>query len=409
MLGYAFSATFLLSGCFKEDINFAEGQANTETSLLVVRNLFKGSALTLNNENLDGAMHIKAIVVSDPSGNNLPANIIAIQNTWRNQTRGLLMEVADVSQYKFGDSLQVNLTNLQLLKEKGSLILKGANAATLNTLSTGNTLVSRPATIQALISKFEDFESTYIDITADLQVEPSNGTPLKGSKILVDAANTTINLFTQEEATFANQSVAPSATFRGVLFKDDSDVQLRLQSYAGMAFPSGRIYGGWPETFEGNVVKGGYAPAVVTFATGLWNLDQSLIGVTPGRDRIVSGKQAIRFQQNLTVPAFLQMNFDVPLGASKVTLWYGSYFTDRSCSFQLEYSQDQGQTWIKTGDVITDAHSTAVSLEAKQAIFLMNIQGPVRFRVNKLGLGSTSNVISNGRFGMDDVAIYRSF
>jgi len=103
------------------------------------------------------------------------------------------------------------------------------------------------------------------------------------------------------------------------------------------------------------------------------------------------------------------MNFDVPNGASKVTFWYGAYYTDRASSFKLEYSQDQGQTWMQVGEVISDAHSTAESLQAKQAVFMMNIQGPVRFRIYKLGLGTSNNTVNNGRLGVDDFSIFKSY
>ena len=43
-------------------------------------------------------------------------------------------------------------------------------------------------------------------------------------------------------------------------------------------------------------------------------------------------------------------------------------------------------------------------------VFLMDIKGPVRFRIKKLGLGASSppNVF-NGRLGMDDFAVYKSY
>src|SRR5690606_21912792 len=123
-----------------------------------------------------------------------------------------------------------------------------------------------------------------------------------------------------------------------------------------------------------------------------------------------SGLQAIRFQQNLRVPALLQMNYDVPDGASKVTFWYGSYYNDASSTFTLEASQDGGTTWTQVGDPISDAHKNSESLNPKQATFMMSIDGPVRFRINKLGLGpSSGTAVQNGRLGVDDFAIYKNY
>ena len=404
----------LLTSCLKEDENYSIGTSNLETSLFTIRNLYKSANVQLDAEKLSEAKHFKGVVVSNSENKNIPSKYIAVQNTWRSQTRGILIEVDNNTVYKFGDSVQVNVESATLASENNLLVLKGLSTDKLKVINSGNTVVSKPVSISALRNNFSDYESTYVDITADLETEPNPGTPIKGTKVLVDGDNNKLNLYTADDASFGNESIAPSATFVGIPFKENNEIQLRLQSYAGMSYPSGRIYGGWPETFENNdIPKGSYNMAAinnnVNFHTGQWHLFQSIIGDTQGRDRIVSGTQAIRFQQNLSVPALVQMNFDVPTGASKVTFWYGAYYTDRSSSFELEYSQDQGATWTKLGETITDAHTTSESLNAKQAIYLMNIQGPVRFRIKKLGLGTSTNLISNGRLGLDDIAIYRSY
>lgn len=414
----ALISSTLLTGCLKEDENFSIGLSNPETSLFTVRNLYKGTDLKLESQILSEAKYFKGVVISNHVENNIPKNYLVVQNTWRNQTRGLLIDLSSInpsnnSVYNFGDSIQVNLEHAILSSQDELIVLKGLTADNIRLINAGNQVESRSTSIASLLNKFTDYESTYVNITSDLETEPVVGTPLKGSKILAEGENK-LNLFTAEDANFANDIVAPSATFVGVAYKQNKEIQLRLQSYAGMMYPSGRIYAGWPETFESpEGAKGSYnMPTInnnMAFHTGQWHLFQSIIGDTPGRDRIVSGKYAIRFQQNLTVPAYLQMNFDVPNGASKITFWYGAYYTDRSSSFSLEYSTDQGTTWTQLGETITDAHKTSESLNAKQAIFLMNIQGPVRFRINKLGLGTSSNTIENGRLGVDDISVYRSY
>ena len=45
----------------------------------------------------------------------------------------------------------------------------------------------------------------------------------------------------------------------------------------------------------------------------------------------------------------------------------------------------------------------------KASSFLMNISGPVRFRITKLGLGVTSATIFNGRLDIDDLAVYQGY
>ncbi|GGH13443.1 hypothetical protein FAZ19_08390 [Sphingobacterium alkalisoli] len=406
-IGISFS--LLAASCIKEDTNYAIGTNNPEISLYAIRNVFQGNDIILDTKLLTDATYTRAVVISDHTGNNLPANYIAVQNVWRNQQRGILLEVEDAAKYNFGDSIQINLTGALLTKKNGPLTLKGVKKSDISVINTGNDVTSKGVAISVLLNKFNDYESTFIDVTADLEVEPAPGTPIRGTKTLMDQDSLTIELFTSDQASFADEVVAPSATFRGIAFIDGNKKQLRLQNYAGMAFPSGKIYAGWPETFETETIKGGYANANVTLSTGTWYFQQCLLGVTAGRDRIISGIKAVRFQQGLSTDALLQMNFDVPNGASKVTLWYGAYYTDNSSTFTLEYSQDGGVNWQQIGDPIKDAHKTSESLDSKQAVFLMDIEGPVRFRVNKKGIGANTNSNPNGRLGMDDISIFRSY
>ncbi|WP_282636203.1 DUF5689 domain-containing protein [Sphingobacterium thalpophilum] len=409
----ALAMSMFLTNC-KEDLNESLGTLNPEISLYTLRSLYKNADLQLNESSALGAKYIKALVVSRAENKNLPENTIAVQNIWRNQRRGILVEVTDASKFNFGDSVQILIDGARLTKKEGALFLSGVTNQQVAVFGSNNNVVPLPVSVANLKAKFDEFESTYIDVTADVEPEPSTGTALKGDKILMDGEKNEIILHTQDNATFASQSIAPSASFRGIAFKEGDQLQVRMQDYSDMAYASGKLYAGWPETFEALDAseKGSYDMKEkndVSFSTGQWRLYQAILGTTAGRDRIVSGKNAIRMQQNLSVDGYVQMNFDVPSGASKVTLWYGSYYTDRSCTFKLEYSTDQGLTWKQTGDPITDAHPTSESLNSKQAVFLMNIQGSVRFRVTKLGLGTSSNVVNNGRLGLDDIAIYKSY
>lgn len=406
-LWYASIASILLlSSCFKEDLNESLGINNPDVSIYALRNLFKGQEVSLDANTLSDAKYIRGLVVSDHQGNNFPDNHIAIQNEWRGQLRGILLEVDDVERYRFGDSIDVWVDGLKLNQRNGVLTLSGLNHNNAYIINRNNPVTARPTSIATLNNQFENYESTYVEITSDLEIEPAPGTAIKGNKAIADAEENRVYITVLDQATFANEAVAPSATFRGIALKDNNAVQLRLLTYADMAYPSGKIYGGWPETFDNpDAPKDGYANRVVLLPTGPWWFQQTLLGITAGRDRIVSGINAVRFQQNhASSDAILQMDFDVPDGASKVTFFYGSYWNDPTSWFRLEYSIDQGATWHQVGENITDAHTTTQSMDSKQAIFLMNIPDPVRFRVNR---PQANNV--GGRIGLDDFAIFRSY
>ncbi len=409
-----------LTGCLKENVNPAEGVPGSMAALIVVKDVYRGEEVKLTPDVLSGAHLTTGIVISDPSTKNLPEGYVIVQNSWRNKLRGLALVLSPSTAQKFqiGDSVVFDITDAVLKEENGNLTLQNVNEGLIEVVSSNNNILVQSVSLENLSQNFEVFESTMISTTADLSTYPETGETLNGEKEINDGgeAGSGVVLFTSAEAVFASERIAPSATFRGIAFSDNEKKQIRMRSLGDMMYPSGSIYNGFPETFEDvdPTLKNNYnKPEIdnnVDMSTGNWHLFQSIIGETANRDRIVSGKQAIRFQQNLKVPALLQMNFDLADGASKVTFWYGAYYTDASSTFILEYSQDQGSTWTQIGEPITDAHKTSESLNAKQATFMMDIEGPVRFRINKLGLGATSGTtIQNGRLGVDDFAVYKNY
>lgn len=396
----------LLSSCFKEDINESIGTNNPEISIYALRNIHKQDDINLGESELTKANHIKALVVSNHEGKNFPSNYIAVQNEWRGQLRGILLEVENPERYRLGDSIDIWVDGLTLGRRDGALALLGANNNNTFIINRNNPVVAKAVSISSLVNQYNNYESTYVEITSDLEVEPTPGSKIGGSHSLADANGNKVYVTVNNDATFAEEPIAPSATFRGIASKQQDNLQLRLLTYADMAYPSGKIYAGWPETFDNpDAPKDGYANRTVVLPTGPWWFQQTLLGITQGRDRIVSGINAVRFQQNhASLDALLQMDFDVLNGASKVTFFYGSYWNDPRSWFKLEYSTDQGATWTQIDPIINDAHTTTESMDSKQAIFLMNIQGPVRFRLNR---PQANNV--GGRLGVDDFAIFRSY
>lgn len=162
---------------------------------------------------------------------------------------------------------------------------------------------------------------------------------------------------------------------------------------------NGELYSNFPEDFENGTTKTSYAAGNSTLKTGSWLFDNAVLQNTANDDPS-SGIFAARMAGALSVSAYLQMNFNVTNGASKVVVWYSSYkaSADEPCQWKLEYSTNNGSTWTQVGSTIT-----ATSKVKQQVVFLMNIQGNVRFRINKLGLGATNN----GRLSIDDISIFR--
>lgn len=167
------------------------------------------------------------------------------------------------------------------------------------------------------------------------------------------------------------------------------------------------LYPNFPESFEGAPEKLKYDRQSITLKTGEWIFDNAVIQNT-ANDIPSSGEFAARFIKDNIKPAFLQMDFDLTKGASKVTVAYSSYSAkaDPLCIWVLEYSTDKGKTWLQTGDEIVAENKRSKEI----ATFNMNIKGNVRFRINKLGLGNSAvnPDIKNGRLSIDDFAVYQN-
>ena len=144
------------------------------------------------------------------------------------------------------------------------------------------------------------------------------------------------------------------------------------------------VYTGWPETFESGS-KAAYADAVVTLTTGVWDLNDALIGSTTSDRK--NGSKSIRVENTGTVT----MNFNVTGGASQVTIAHGVYGSDASSTWQLWYSTNSGSTWAQTGSTTTTS-STTLSV----ATYTMSVSGNIRFQVRKL---------TGGRLNIDDITI----
>ena len=410
------------TSCLKKDPDYAAGAPSPIVSLEDLRRLYQGTNLVLEAGQLSGAHQVVGLVVSDAAGGNVPGgpSTLVVQSKRRGVVRGIIIPLSGSTAPAFavGDSVVVEVDGATLTKSAGALRLTGITADRVRKVSSNNVVTARDINVSTLLADVDAYDGTLVRITGgSITPLPVSGDTYAGNKTLADGAGNKLTLHTEPAAAFATRRLPASATFVGIAVGalDASQApapQLWLRTAADAVDPSGPIYPNFPESFESvpQATKGSYnlnTTAVpdntVTFTSGPWKLYQAILGNTSGRDRY-TGTQGIRLQQGLTDAAVVEMKFDLPNGATKVTLLYGAYYTDASSSWKLEYSQDQGATWQQTGPTSTDAGNWQ-----RTATFLMNISGPVRFRINKLGLGpSNPPTVLNGRLGLDDIAIYEN-
>ena len=140
------------------------------------------------------------------------------------------------------------------------------------------------------------------------------------------------------------------------------------------------------ENFESGS-KTAYTAADVTLTSGVWNLNDALLG-TSTSDR-KNGAQSARVRNS----GKLTMKFDNANGAATVTVLHALYGTDASSTWQLWYSINGGTSYTQSGATITTSSTTLAT-----ASFTINIAGNIRFEIRKTD-GSTN------RINFDDLTI----
>jgi hypothetical protein len=375
----------LFSSCEK-DVYHAD-----PLSLKNVKLLYHDADITLPESRVSG------VVISDiENKNHLPGYIII-----QNQLDGIAIEVSDADKYKLGDSVVINVSNKLLTRFQGLLQIRNVDVDKVIKISSNKKVKPQPVSITNLYNNLSRYENTLVQVLGDITPQPGSGETFSGEKTMQELSFT-VTLNTAANASFANQLLPNNASFTGIALGKPNGVEIRIRNIADVENPSGRVYPGFPESFETTV---GYNAGefTVPLPSGLWKFNNAGLR-NETTDRIVTGKNAIRFNLNNTTSCYGQMQFDVPNGASKVTLYYAIWGGDPGSTWRLEYSTDQGTTWKQTGEHITDA--TAVP---KLKTFMLDINVPVRFRINKLGLGTSTSTISNGRLNIDDFAVYQPY
>jgi hypothetical protein len=131
-----------------------------------------------------------------------------------------------------------------------------------------------------------------------------------------------------------------------------------------------------------------------TFASGEWYL-AAVTSTTDTNDR----KNGIRSVRLRDEDNCAEMRFSKVSGAGTVSFKYASYSNHQNGKIQLEYSTNQGATWISAMDEITVPRTNGVSVALFSTNVTLNITGDVRVRVRK------TNTLSSSSVNIDDIEI----
>lgn len=137
--------------------------------------------------------------------------------------------------------------------------------------------------------------------------------------------------------------------------------------------------------------KTSYAIADVTFGSGVWSLDEALVGTSSSDPKV--GTKSVRTRNS----GKLTMKFNRTDGAGVVTVKHAKYGTDANTTWQLWYSTNSGSAWTQTGATITTSSTTLAT-----ASFTVNITGTIRFEIRKTD--GTTNRVNFDDFVINDYA-----
>lgn len=112
------------------------------------------------------------------------------------------------------------------------------------------------------------------------------------------------------------------------------------------------------EDFESGS-KQAYADGTVTLATGVWDMNNALIGNLAAD--VKDGSQAVRMKNGT-----LTMNFDIN-GLTQISVKHAKYGSDASSTWQLLMSTDGGTTYTQLGTDINETSTTLVTDSFKVA------------------------------------------
>lgn len=386
------------------------GTASPLVSLNDIRALYNGSPRVLKADDMLGASYVSGIVISDPVNGNSPEGIVVLQSFKRKLLRGIALGLgASAGDYHPGDSLVVKIEGKTLDRINGVLQISGVTKDDVIKVSVGNKqhINITSTTFTDVTRWFENYESTLVSFRSVVTPDLVFGDVFNGVVTLSDWVNT-MKLVTLPTATFASNGVPGFGDFTGIFLKDaEAEAVLMLRSaddYESQSlepYHPGELYMNFPEGWENPIGprKGAYASGgnYETYPTGEWFMNQAY---TLSSANVVNktGTWSLMMRNGGHV-SVLEMNFNLPYGASKLSFDYGAATTTDTnlpITLLVEYSTDSGLSWKQVGGdlVITTVGQKYLYSEE------MDIVGAVRFRIYNSG--------AQARAFIDNIAIYQN-
>ena len=148
--------------------------------------------------------------------------------------------------------------------------------------------------------------------------------------------------------------------------------------------------------FEGAAeTKTSYTSSSVTLSGINWNMTDALIGTASGSDYFAGLRSARLRGYSSSAMTMLANKLN---GAGTVSFNYRRYGTDSQATWKLEYSTNDGTSWIQAGSTFTAPSSDVV----QNFSATLNLSGSVRFRIIH---DSGGDAVTNKRLNIDDILV----
>lgn len=167
--------------------------------------------------------------------------------------------------------------------------------------------------------------------------------------------------------------------------------------FSGLLFFTSAINAQYIVNFEGEgELKPSYASATVTLSGLEWNMTDALITtLEAGLPEFINGQRAARMRGYATTSITMLQN--KANGIGNITFQYRRYGTDAQVDWKVEYSIDNGSSWIQIGNAFTAPASDDVQTFSEN----VNVDGNVRIRIKR----ATEDGTVNRRLNIDDIII----
>jgi hypothetical protein len=222
------------AGCKKD--NYPGGQVSPYIAIYDLRNIHKGSDVTLTTENMFGSAKITGVVISDHSGKNMPEGLLVIQDRRRlSQLRGIAIPIGTAaSNYVPGDSVIIDVEGAVLKQVDGSIQLTNITTADITKVSSGNAIPVNRVPTRQIVTDPAKYEHTLVTIVkGGFNPLPGPADVMAGDKMLNDGFGQ-MTLHTEAAATFANDAPPVLGNFFAIVFNkkigDSLAPQLRMRT-----------------------------------------------------------------------------------------------------------------------------------------------------------------------------------